>query len=841
LVNIKILKKVIAILICITYTSIWSQSFDACASDIFYPGSGPTIVHAEQVGGTVVALNSFPALLVNGTGSFNGLGANRLDGCLYYINNSGASTYLIKMDANGDTTIVNSDMAYTVNGAVDACGRYIQYEQGMVLRMDIASGYRDTVLIPIVDFITDLDYNPFNCKYYFIEYYNGDVFEVDSNGILTNTIFTPEVGTTFVGGMALSDDGTEVYVSNLGQIWCYDINSGALNSIKTLTTSAAGAPIADLATFQCDDVIADITNGADTLTIIACVDSIDVTFSNYSTGTINLMSWDFGNGDTDTLYSPTSKFATNSTYQITFMATRFTCETCQLDSNSFDTLTLIIQSDSLFSSTIGVDPICAGDFNGTGSVTNVSGGTPPYSYLWPASGNTSANESNLGAGTTFVIITDDNSCSITDSIVLVDPPEVVVTPSADTSICINGTLILGASVDGGSGSGYSYSWTGLGAGSQALNPVIDSCYEVIATDGDGCVSVPMSQCVTLETPLNLTVIGSDICAQTPAEISSISGGGNGAYNYNWTVDGITVGNLSTLQAPQSVSTTYCLTLTDGCETPAVTECVTIDILPEPVIVPAFYEECEGTVINFMNPVLDSLGISSCTWDFGDGTTGTGLSPSHVYDYAGLYSVTLNLVTTENCVFQMVMADIVTVQAIPKAQFSYHPQVITIENTEVDFTNTSIDANNYYWEFGNNGPNSTLPNPSYQFPEISNGSYAVTLWAFNGLCVDSIALTITINDILVYYIPNAFTPDGDSKNEVFKPVITSGYDFFDYHLAVFDRWGELIFESFIVDYGWDGTFGNGKQAQNGLYIWKLELGVLFSDRKLLDTGHITLIK
>jgi len=835
------LKKIILILICLVSTSAWSQTFDACASDLFYPASGPTIVHAEQIGGNVVALNSFPALLVNGTGSINGLGANRLDGCLYYINNSGGSTYLIKMDANGDTTIVNSNMTYTVNGTVDACGRYLQYELGMVLRFDIASGFRDTLLIPALDFITDLDYNPFNCKYYFVEYYTGDVFEVDQNGILTDTILTPEVGTTFVGGMALSDDGTEVYISNLGQLWSYSISSGSLNSIKTITTPAAGAPIADLASFQCDDVIADITNGTDTLTIISCLDSIDVTFSNYSTGTNNLINWDFGNGDTDNIYNPTSKFETNATYEITVMATRFTCETCQLDSNNFDTLTLVIEADTLYSTTLGIDPVCAGDLNGSGNVTNVTGGTSPYTYLWQASGTTTSNESNLGAGTAFVTITDVNNCSVTDSVVLVEPPAVELTPSPDTTICINGTLILDATVSGGSGSGYSYSWTGLGAGPQTLNPTVDGCYEVIATDGNGCVSLPMYQCVTIEAPLNLTVIGSDICAQTPADLSSIAGGGNGMYNYDWTVGGVTVGNLATLQTPQSVSTTYCLTLTDGCETPSVTECITINVLPEPVLIPAFYEECEGAVINFANPVLDPSGISSCTWDFGDGTMGTGLTPSHVYNHAGLYSVTLNLVTIENCIFQMVLADIVTIQAVPQALFSYHPQVITIENTEVDFINTSIDADSYYWEFGNSGPNSTLTDPSYQFPEISNGSYPVTLWAYNGICEDSITLVITINDILVYYIPNAFTPDGDSNNDEFKPIITSGYDYFDYHLTIFNRWGELIFESFIVDYGWNGTFGNGKLAQNGVYVWKLELGELFSDKKLVDTGHITLIK
>jgi len=911
------MKKLIIIFVSILSSISWSQTFDACASDVFYTTPGPNIVHAEQSGGNIVALNTFPALRVNGTGSLNGLGANRLDGCLYYLNNSGGTVYLIKMDANGDTTVVYNNMSYSVNGTVDACGRYIQYAAGKVLRTDIATGFKDTVIVPTLGFITDLDYNPFNCKFYFVVFNSGNIIEVDTNGVITNTIVTPEPGTNNVGGLALSDDGSEVYLSNQGNFWSYNIATSLLVTNKTITTPAAGAPIADLASFQCDDVLTDITNGNDTLYINTCVDSVDVTFANYSTGTVNLISWDFGDGNMSSDISPTNKFETNNTYQVTLMTTRFSCETCQLEVNNYDTLILVIQPDTLVTTMTSTDPICIGNSNGTGDVATVTGGTVPYTYLWPASGTATANEINLSAGTHYVTIVDDNNCTALDSVILADPAPVdvvlstvdascnafldgeatvtpvnvgatfnynwsssanataietglgagahsvvvsdingcdttisytivepsavVVTPFADSSICINGTITLDATALGGSGTGYSYNWTGLGAGSQAVNPTVDGCYEVIATDDNGCVSAPMNQCVTIGTALNLTVNGLDICPQSSADLSSIAGGGNGNYNYDWTIAGTSVGSQSSLLTPQSATTTYCLTLTDGCETPAVTECITIDILPEPIVTPTLYGECEGTAINFHNPVLDPSGITSYSWSFGDGQTGSGATPSHIYDYEGNYSITLNLVTTENCNYQMVLTDIVTIDAVPNASFYYSPQVITIEDTEVEFTNTSDDATTYLWDFGNNGASSTIENPTNQYPEIGNRSYPVTLWAYNGTCADSITQLIHIKDILLYYIPNAFTPDSDSYNDEFKPIMTSGFDYYDYHLTIFNRWGEVVFESFNSDFGWDGTYGNGGLAEDGTYIWKMEFGETMSDKMHKDSGHITLLR
>ena len=95
--------------------------------------------------------------------------------------------------------------------------------------------------------------------------------------------------------------------------------------------------------------------------------------------------------------------------------------------------------------------------------------------------------------------------------------------------------------------------------------------------------------------------------------------------------------------------------------------------------------------------------------------------------------------------------------------------------------------------------------------------------------------------ILFYIPNVFTPDGDLFNETFHPVITSGIDMFDYHLTIFNRWGEIIFESYNYDFGWNGHYGSGGLVDDGVYIWQIEFGEKLSDKKQTHRGHVTVLK
>jgi len=91
------------------------------------------------------------------------------------------------------------------------------------------------------------------------------------------------------------------------------------------------------------------------------------------------------------------------------------------------------------------------------------------------------------------------------------------------------------------------------------------------------------------------------------------------------------------------------------------------------------------------------------------------------------------------------------------------------------------------------------------------------------------------------VPNVFTPDGDQFNETFQPVFTSGYDPYDYHLMIFNRWGELIFESYNADIGWDGTYGTGGLVQDGVYVWKINFKESMTDKKHEVYGHVSVLK
>lgn len=97
--------------------------------------------------------------------------------------------------------------------------------------------------------------------------------------------------------------------------------------------------------------------------------------------------------------------------------------------------------------------------------------------------------------------------------------------------------------------------------------------------------------------------------------------------------------------------------------------------------------------------------------------------------------------------------------------------------------------------------------------------------------------------LIFYVPNTFTPDGDMYNEYFKPVFSSGYDPFDFSLIIFDRWGEIIWESHDVEVGWDGTYGidRNKMVQDGTYTWKIEFKTTMSDERVMVVGHVNVIK
>jgi gliding motility-associated-like protein len=200
---------------------------------------------------------------------------------------------------------------------------------------------------------------------------------------------------------------------------------------------------------------------------------------------------------------------------------------------------------------------------------------------------------------------------------------------------------------------------------------------------------------------------------------------------------------------------------------------------------------------------------------------------------------LTYTDANGCTAIVTANDLIEVFPTPDAAFTFSPQQPDVLNPEVVFQNNSTGANNYVWYFGDS-TQSTEINPTHMYPGQA-GSYTVTLVASNGGCTDSVQLVVTIQDIVLFYVPNAFIPDADGKNDVFIPVFSSGIDPEDYHLMIFNRWGELIFETHNTTQGWDGHHKGQGPVKDDVYVWKIEFKETMSAKRQVLYGHVTLIK
>ena len=180
--------------------------------------------------------------------------------------------------------------------------------------------------------------------------------------------------------------------------------------------------------------------------------------------------------------------------------------------------------------------------------------------------------------------------------------------------------------------------------------------------------------------------------------------------------------------------------------------------------------------------------------------------------------------------------------LPTADFDFQPQPITILAPQVQFINQSSGIiTNYTWNLGdiyNTNDTSSLINPSHLYSDT--GTYMVSLLVTTQKgCSATVTKPLIIKEAYVIYVPNAFTPNGDGENEMFKAV---GEGINSFKLYIFDRWGNNLFYSEDINKGWEGNYlGKGNQImQEDVYVWKIDL-VDFSNKGHSLHGTVTLLK
>jgi len=233
---------------------------------------------------------------------------------------------------------------------------------------------------------------------------------------------------------------------------------------------------------------------------------------------------------------------------------------------------------------------------------------------------------------------------------------------------------------------------------------------------------------------------------------------------------------------------------------------------------------------------------SYVWDFGNGESTQQVgSVGYQFDEEGCYDVSLTVTNNQGCSTSETYPNIACVYDSPTASFSADQITVSVIEPLVNFYNWSQNTTSFEWDFGD-GTIGFAENPIHTFPGEA-GDYNVVLTAYNQIgCIDTAALNIHIAQDLIFYVPNSFTPNDDEKNQVFLPILTAGYKKGTYSLSIYNRWGEIVFESRDPDLGWDGSYGPSSiNCQIGTYTWVIELEMLQSQEIKKFVGHVNLIR
>lgn len=544
---------------------------------------------------------------------------------------------------------------------------------------------------------------------------------------------------------------------------------------------------------------------------------------------------------------PTVSFAPNATSQVTNVTVNqpgiysFVLE----ESNSVcpeETDTVIVAVMQVTQTVTQVSPSCFGVADGQIQITS-----PLATEFSFDNGLTwQANSLGIGftAGTYTVCSRNALGCQACSNVTITNPTQVVISVSNDTLICQNGSATLVASATGGTSYTYHWDMTANTSATQVVSPTVNTSYTVFAENQNGCVSTPQTVNVTLKGPLVGTITPDHtIC---PGEETSIeatcSGGDGGPYTFNWSTLEVGFGMDDEIDDSPMMDRNYTVTITDGCETTPLLLSDTVHVAP--VVVPQFIVDdnqvCEPAVFVLHNTTDPTL-IGTFQWNISDGSTYSNQMTLNTTEMvAGSYDVQLTVTSLDGCVGTLTIDDFIIANPKPHAVFQY-PSPIKMFNTTVPFTNTSTSAVSYQWEFEQGAPSSsTEENPKISFPDGVPGQYDVMLIATSDMgCLDTSYQTVIIVEEVLLYVPNAFTPDGDEFNQTWG-VFIEGVDVSDFELYIYNRWGQIVWESHDVDASWDGTYAS-IPVQEGMYTWTLTTKDLVNDAKYYFNGHIQLLR
>lgn len=253
--------------------------------------------------------------------------------------------------------------------------------------------------------------------------------------------------------------------------------------------------------------------------------------------------------------------------------------------------------------------------------------------------------------------------------------------------------------------------------------------------------------------------------------------------------------------------------------------------------------CVPLTVTFTNK---SRNAEWYLWNFGNGDTSTAVNPTYTYTEPGTYVVELTAGNAD--VKDVSRAHTISVYTSPKADFEIAPEYSYLPNAMITTYNKSKNGYSYVWYFGD-GDTSQMYQPTHEYTKVGTYDIALAVTSREG-CYDSIMIPQAAKVLLECKLlfPNAFTPidvpsDGyynpelpEITNDIFHPV---WQNITEYNLQIFNRWGEIVFESYELDRGWNGYYKD-KLSKSDVYVWRAQ-ATCWGGKKLSYKGNVTLLR
>ena len=473
-----------------------------------------------------------------------------------------------------------------------------------------------------------------------------------------------------------------------------------------------------------------------------------------------------------------------------------------------DTITVFVD-ENLPDPGYATDKLC---YNTMVQFTDVSTFNNSASWEWDfGDGNTSQEINPEHLYTTIGLVPisltityDSTQCksALLDTLMIHSLP--VAEAGESQSVCKGEEVELTAS------GGVVYNW---GEGEQ-LTPVFNTIlsettvFSVVVIDANGCVDTDEVAVFVNNLPFLEAGVDVDVCLGT--EVSLLAEG-EGLFNWD---EGASFS--STYQVSPLSTTTVSVELIDGngCKN---NDELLIRVHPNPTVTLAANSEvCLGEKVSFRG--YGSAGLDNIVdwnWNFGNGLFENKKNTNHTYSIDGIYTISLTAVSDFGCENTFKIPNLLTVHPVPLADFYVKNEEVTDIMNEVEFENYSTGETIWEWDFGDgNYSNVQMPINSY----VTAGGYNVSLKVWNNFgCYDELSKEVVVESDYTFWIPNAFTPNGDGIGESFAP---RGFGVEGFSMIVFTRWGEEIFLTKELAQGWEGKLFNGSAAPTGIYTYRI---------------------